>query len=259
MIHRLEGEVVDIAGPDQARLAATVARPQGKMPGKGWPVVAAFHGLTLNRHFFYDLAAPLNGQGIALLAVDFRGHGDSGGNLVDTTLQGQCQDVGALLRALPEIPQLNPQKTGFIGFSMGAVPLLQALKQSAAPLALWAPLLNTVEWCQRRLAGFERVPPDLVRIWNGQLVGAGLFVRAQEFEPKNIAEYWPGPLLVAHALKDKNQRPSESQSLARRRLAMDRPVQAWFPPLSGHLFALPDERAGLLARSCAFFKEHLAS
>ena len=220
--------------------------------------MAAFHGLTLSKEFFKDLAQPLNQKGVALLAVDFRGHGDSPGELFNTTLQAQVQDVAEVRHWLGQQDSLNSKRAGFLAFSMAAVPVLEALKDRppGMPLGLWAPLLNTAEWAARRMRGFQRDGKRVI-FWQGQSVTADLFDHAARLEPRPIADQWRGPLLVCHSTRDRNQIPIESQRLVQRRLASDRAVEYFFARKSHHLFNVEKEREELLEKSSRFFADAL--
>ena len=261
MKRQMEGDPLAIPGPQGCSLSATLSPLAEKASVEtSLPWVIAFHGLTLNRHFFQDLAPVLGRVGIRLLSVDFRGHGDSQGALRDTTLQGQAEDVRAVLRWFQDAGY-GDKPFGFLSFSMGSAGVLQALGDPHLPkakaIALWAPLLNTVEWSQRRLIGFQRIAPQELKFWKGQVVDPSLFESAQSLELDKQADAWEGPLFLAHADQDQNQLPSACRALAARRSAMDKPVEAWFPPKSGHLFAVPSEREELLQRTAAFYQRNL--
>lgn len=82
----------------------------------------------------------LQAQGIGSLAFDFVGHGRSGGALLGSSLASRLAQVDAVLRA----HELDPARTGVIGFSMGGhIAALSAARHRFAACGLVIPAAYT--------------------------------------------------------------------------------------------------------------------
>lgn len=107
-------------------LAGTLTIPEGK--GKH-PAVVLFTGsgtqdrdMTLMGHKpFLVLADHLTRQGFAVLRLDDRGAGKSGGNATMATTQDFTSDAQAAYTFLKTHQSVNPKKVGLLGISEGAL------------------------------------------------------------------------------------------------------------------------------------------
>jgi len=105
-------ETLRIVGP-AGTLAAHLYLPHGAGP---LPAVILCHGLTSCKQNYADLAQFMQGEGFAAMAYDCRGHGESAG-----ALDGLAwQDVGAVVEYLRTRPEVDAQRIGLVGASMGA-------------------------------------------------------------------------------------------------------------------------------------------
>src|SRR4051812_41903308 len=98
-------------------LKGVLHRPAGPGP---FPALACFHGLTLNMGQFTILGRRLADQGIALLRFDASGHGISQGNLEAIDLASLVRDGQKAVAYLESRPEIDPQRLGLVGFSLGA-------------------------------------------------------------------------------------------------------------------------------------------
>ncbi len=93
------------------------------------PAAVLLHGGGQTRHAWKRTAAILAGHGFHALAVDLRGHGDSGWSPGgDYRIDRFAGDVAALCRQLPGKPVL-------IGASLGGISSLIAAGEAPAPIA----------------------------------------------------------------------------------------------------------------------------
>ena len=91
---------------------------------------------------FLVLADDLTRRGIAVLRVDDRGAGSTGGSDLDSTLDDLVQDVLRGLDFLRTRPEINPNKIGLLGHSEGgAIAFLAAAGSDAVAfvVAIGAP------------------------------------------------------------------------------------------------------------------------
>ncbi|MBB6612867.1 alpha/beta fold hydrolase [Pontibacter sp. Tf4] len=107
-------------------LAGTLTMPQGKGP---FPAVVLITGSgpqdrdqTIMGHKpFLVLADHLTRQGFAVLRLDDRGVGKSGGNFATATTDDFTTDIEAAYSYLKNYKGINPKKVGLLGHSEGAL------------------------------------------------------------------------------------------------------------------------------------------
>ncbi len=109
-------EVLTFEGADGLAIAATLTRPGGTGP---FPGVILLHMLGSERGVWADvgLVEALAGAGYAVLAVDMRGHGETGG-AADWTLA--ADDLGRVWDAFVALDSVDDARTAVIGASIGA-------------------------------------------------------------------------------------------------------------------------------------------
>ncbi|GAB4227176.1 MAG: alpha/beta fold hydrolase [Chlamydiales bacterium] len=116
------------------------------------PVVLICHGFagtkTGRRRHYVRLAQSLAKAGIATLRFDFRGNGDSEGEMSELTLEGEVSDALAALKVIEMDKNLDSERIGILGRSLGgAVSVLTAQRYEAIKsMVLWAPLFSSEKW-----------------------------------------------------------------------------------------------------------------
>lgn len=127
---------------DQVTVAATYER--GSDPGS--PLVVMLHGFSSGRNNSTNLALlpTVRRLGLASLRFDFRGCGDSAGDLASTTISTGLLDAkAALARSMDESGPGEPNAIVFVGSSFGAsVALAMTAELRPAALLLKAPLFD---------------------------------------------------------------------------------------------------------------------
>lgn len=108
----LDHESVVLTTADGVQLAAWY------VPGANGAGVVVLHGSGSTRSSVLDQAAVLARNGYAVLLVDARGHGDSGGTAMDFGWYGDL-DVVAGTQYLASRPEIDDGRIGVVGFSMG--------------------------------------------------------------------------------------------------------------------------------------------
>jgi uncharacterized protein len=116
----LDHEDVVLRTDDDVALAAWY------VPSANRAAVALLHGAGSTRSDVLDEAAMLAGAGFGVLMVDARGHGDSGGRAMDFGWYGDS-DVAAATAFLAARPDVDPERIGVVGLSMGAEEALGAI------------------------------------------------------------------------------------------------------------------------------------
>lgn len=98
---------------DDIELAAHLYLPQGKAEWS--PGIVLCHGFGSSKERHTEFGAMATQAGFAMLIMDLRGHGESGGE-VDANI---FNDVAAALLYLQNRPEVNPMNISIRGSSMG--------------------------------------------------------------------------------------------------------------------------------------------
>ncbi len=135
---------------DGVSLAATLYTPDGAPPAGGWPAVLMLHGLGGNRSSMNAVAeAHLVPYGYAVLTVDARGHGSSGGQ---SSLVGprEVADYASALSWFRLRPGVSDVKVGAFGVSLGGGSVWKLLTApgtrlaAAVPVTTWTSLYDSL-------------------------------------------------------------------------------------------------------------------
>ena len=101
-------------------ISATLVQPAAEGPV---PAVLMLHGFGSSKdevgNMYKNLAAALGEQGIASLRIDFRGWGESAGEMVESTVDGMVEDAATAYAYLTALDCVDPERIGVIGFSLG--------------------------------------------------------------------------------------------------------------------------------------------
>ena len=125
----LEFRDVTLTAPDGLTLAAWY------VPSSNRAAVVLLHGAGSTRANVLAHARVLSGAGYGVLLLDARGHGNSAGHAMDFGWFGD-DDIRAATTFLEEQPDVDPQRIGAVGLSMGgeeavgaaaSVPAIQAV------------------------------------------------------------------------------------------------------------------------------------
>ena len=102
-------------------IKGTLAVPDGSATGQA---VVMLHGFGSSRDevggLFAQQAEALAAEGIVSLRIDFRGYGESAGDMADTTLEGMIADAASARSYLTSVEGVDPARIGVIGYSFGA-------------------------------------------------------------------------------------------------------------------------------------------
>lgn len=88
------------------------------LPSKNGAAIVLRHGAGSTAADTVAHARVLHDAGYGVLSTDARGHGDSGGQGMDLGWYGES-DIEAALDALAERPEIDPDRIGLVGLSMG--------------------------------------------------------------------------------------------------------------------------------------------
>ncbi|MBV9884116.1 MAG: alpha/beta fold hydrolase [Sphingomonadaceae bacterium] len=198
------------------------------------PAILLLHGIDSSRASFAGHAAWLNGLGYAVLAIDFRGHGESGAAFRSFGLY-EARDAAA---ALAFLRAGNPgRRVGLIGISLGGA---AALLGEDGPLPVQAMVLQAV-YPDLRDAIFNRIAqrtgPALAMIGEPLLSYQSWLrygVPPDRLAPAEAIRLYHGPLLVIGGGADLSTPPDETRRLYD---AAPGPKELWLLDGLGHAAA----------------------
>jgi predicted acyl esterase len=135
----------DLAIPmdDGVSIAATLYLPDGSPPAGGWPALVFLHGLSGDRQSMNALVEGYGfaGLGYAVLTLDARGHGQSGG-LVGIDGPREVADTRAVRDWLAARADVSDTKIGAWGLSYGGGAILNSLVAGVP----WAAVVTVESW-----------------------------------------------------------------------------------------------------------------
>lgn len=155
----------------------------GQTPG---PAVLVLHGNGGNVSSRAEMVRRLSQAGFSTLVVDYRGYGRSDPPGQRLTRDLLLTDAEAALRYLRVRPEVDDQRIGLVGSSLGVVFATALGAQNPDVRALVA---------MSGFATWQGVAHDLVPVVGGALVPPGL-------DPAELASHLSMPLLILHSAED---------------------------------------------------------
>jgi pimeloyl-ACP methyl ester carboxylesterase len=238
------------------------------IPLKGWRMelpggqakhtILMLHGSnsTKDNYISMEVARALAQHGYDLFTFDFRGHGESGGEL--TSLGAwETRDVAG---ALAYLKTQGVTEVGVIGYSMGAAtallsapdhPEIRAIVSDSA----FARLMTIVEQEGARTNPFAPLFNPGVILMSKLMYGLDLL----QNEPKRaIAQLGNLPVLLIHSTGDNLIPVSEAYEL--QHAGANNPnLELWVAQGKGHVSAFADNKEEYLKRVVGFFDKWLAT
>ncbi|HKP51231.1 MAG TPA: alpha/beta fold hydrolase [Chloroflexia bacterium] len=238
------------------------------IPLKGWRMelpdgqakhtILILHGSNSTKDNFIsmEVARALVQNGYDVFSFDFRGHGESGGEL--TSLGSwETRDVAG---ALAYLKAQSVTEVGVIGYSMGAVTALLAAPDHPEMRAIvsdsaFARLMTIVEQEGMRTNPLAPLFNPGVILMSKLMYGLDLL----QNEPKRaISQLRDRPLLLIHSTGDNLIPVSEAYELQRAG-ASNPNLELWVAQGKGHVSALADNKDEYQERVLGFFDKWLAT
>jgi alpha-beta hydrolase superfamily lysophospholipase len=271
-------------------IAGVLFLPGGQGP---FPALVVSHGYMDFKENYFELCEHLAQRGIASLAVDMHGHGESGGERYHIHLDEWVADVRAALDALQAHPSIAPESLGAFGLSSGGTAVLEtALKDPRirALITLDATVRPFLSFPERIGMGFLSVLGRIKRFLTGRdlrisLVGEIAKVEAAHDPEVNekwgsnprVVEMWssfpfPGseaslnvdtltrvhriaaPTLVLHGAQDKVDTPQSARMLFD---ALTCTRELYIIEGNGHLGHLDRNRQAVMDLTAGWALSHL--
>lgn len=198
-------------GENAVDMYATVTLPAAVQRGDGMGLVVMCHGFTGDRTgdgHFAPLAKRLAQNGIASVALDFAGNGQSQEPFTEYTLEHMTQDVQAAIHYMNSHYTVG-DKLGLLGHSMGGRLVTLMLDDTVDAAALWSPAnhegLESLEFLSHDTDVLEALRQEVkqrgdaeVSGWN-VTIGEDFVEEMLRWDPLEKLESYQGALLIAFA------------------------------------------------------------
>jgi fermentation-respiration switch protein FrsA (DUF1100 family) len=201
------------------------------LPSRNGAAIIAGHGIGGSR--LLEPAEVLARHGYGVLAFDWRAHGESDGELC-TFGYYEVRDVEGALAWLREQPDVDPERIGMLGESMGAVTAIRAAAmlpgiQAVVADSAFADLEEAIGnvWRDTGLPAFPFVP---LQIALGEWL-TGLKLDAMQ-PLEDVGAISPRPILILAGGQDPITGPEAGQRYYE---AAGEPKELWFEPDMEHV------------------------
>lgn len=197
---------------ERGSIHATLTTPAN---AENMPAVVICHGFTGNRQLdghAKPLAKTLAQHGIASIAIDFAGSGESEEPFTAYTPANMRDDITSAITYLTDTVGADPERIGLLGHSMGGRMAALRLREDIAAAALWSPAanigLNGLEFLDHdpdgrlalREAAAETGTLELPQ-WNTE-ISTEFIEQMSDSDPWEKIRGYEGALLVAFAAGD---------------------------------------------------------
>ena len=220
-------------------------------------VVFVQHGYGTCRADPLHLAALIYRGGYAVVSVDFRGHGESGGRC--SFGQGERLDLRAALDAIAADPRLQYLPVGYFGISMGAAigilmtaeePRLRAIVSDSS-YARFGPMVSRYQWLAYYL-------PEVPFGWiTRACVSLRLGAWDRSLDPVHaIGKIAPRAVLIIHGDADASIPVRHARELY---AAARDPKELWVIPGAAHVSGLYHAETEYAQRVLGFFARNLGA
>jgi dipeptidyl aminopeptidase/acylaminoacyl peptidase len=229
--YQADYETISFVSADGVHLKGWLVKPPHSRAK--FPAIIICHGVGANKSDFTEFAVSLAKRGYYVLLFDFRAHGESGGGRTSLGYHEQ-KDILAALSILKSREEIDLDRIGIYGFSMGGATAILAAAQSGTFSAIVTDSAFTSLKDQSRTAvtSFYHLPsfPFL----HLATIGYELYfrTRVENIAPVNvIAKISPIPILIIAGEGDKLIPAENGQQLF---AAAGEPKELWIIPVSYH-------------------------
>jgi len=224
-------EDVSFITKDGLTLAGWLIKPNRS--GKKWPAIIICHGLGANKSDFTDLAVFLTRRGYLVLTFDFRAHGDSEGSRTSLGYHEQ-KDVSAALHYLSSRPEVDQDRIGIFGFSLGGSTAIVTAAETRkfGALAADSAFTSLRDQARQTITGYYHLPA--FPFVNIAVLGYELYfqTKVRNIDPESIiGSISPVPVLIIAGEGDDMIPAENGRKLYQ---AAQEPKELWVIPVGGH-------------------------
>ncbi len=228
------------------------------IPSQNGAAVIAQHGYLSDRSGMLPEADMLVRHGYGVIMVDLRAHGNSDGELI-TFGKREVLDVEAAYEYLLNRPEVDPERIGALGSSMGASIVLLYTAQNPEIKAVvadsaFSSMRDTIE---TSIAFFTGLPPfpfaPMIVFFAERETGYSIDEVAAV---DHIGEISPRPVFLMQGGADTIISADSGQRLYD---AAGRPKELWFDPVLEHVQFVTEYPSEFEQRVVEFFDQYLLS
>lgn len=226
------------------------------IPGSNGALILAQHGYKSSRGEMLSRAAMLHRHGYGVLITSVRAHDGSDGERISFGHE-EMKDLDAWYRYAVQLPDVDAQRIGIVGSSMGGSLVIQYAAQNPALKAViadsaFASLDDVVGTAVTYFTGLPRFPfaPVIVRWaeWEGGFSASEIDAR------RWIHALSPRPILILQGGADAVIPTDSGQKLY---AAAGSPKELWYEPAFGHTEFTKKKPEEYERRMVAFFDAYL--
>lgn len=226
-------------------------------PGRTQAAIVLVHGYGGNQDEMLPVADALHQAGFSVFTYDQRGCGGSSG---DVTFGGREQDdLASVVDYLASRPDVDGERLGAFGFSMGGSTALMAAAQdprikAVAADSAWS---DVRRWLRPSVAAVVTRPRDRFNALSLKLAEMRTGVDLDDLRPVDVVDRLsPRPLLLIHGTADDVVVPSESEL---NYAAANEPKELVLVPDAAHGDTIAPGDASMHAKVRGFFERALVS
>jgi uncharacterized protein len=223
--------------------------------GRTRATIVLSHGYGGNQDELLPAADTLHQAGFTVFTYDLRGCGRSEGRVTFGALERD--DLSSVVDYLSSRPDVDPERIGALGFSMGAATTVMAAARDARIKAVvddsgWS---HVYHWLKPSLRRTLTHPSDQFSVLSLKLVELRTGVRLSKLRPsRDVGRLSPRPLLIIHGANDDVVPPGDSEELFE---AAGEPKELWRVPGAIHGDTLSPGGPTSSHRVVQFFQEAL--
>jgi len=226
------------------------------VPSENGAVIMAQHGLKSNRAALLEEAEMLHDHGYGVLITSVRAHDESDGELISFGYH-EMKDWEAWYQFLMQRDEIDPEKVGILGTSMGATQAIQyaSLNKDIGAVVAHSPFSSIDDTVAVSVTAFTGLPPfpfaPMIVFWAEQELG---FDSAEIDAKLWVDDISPRPIFILQAGQDTVVSVESGELLYN---AAGEPRELWFEHDLGHASfdsELPEE---FEARVVGFFDQYL--
>lgn len=227
------------------------------------PGVVLCHGFTGNKaeshRLFVHLARTLAKAGFYVLRFDFRGSGDSGGQFIDMTVEGEISDATAAWRWMLEHTDVDPDRLALLGFSLGGcVAAYVAAEVQPAALVLWSAVGEPVKVFTIKTS-YEAMLAQVRNVGylplSGWQVGQRFVEEMPTLEPLVKVAQYTGPGLFIHGSGDQSVSFENSHLFYQNAGGVE--TELHIIEEADHTYTKQEWEEALLAKTVTWLSKHL--
>jgi len=227
------------------------------LPSKNGAALIVQHGYKDSRDLMLKVSALFNQHGYGVLIDAVRAHDGSEGELI-TFGHNEMKDLDAFYRYLAARPDVDPNRIGMFGVSMGGSLTIQYAAENPAVRAVavdcaFSSMTDTVATSVTFFTGLPAFPfAPMILFWSERLGG----FRAQDIDAKLwIGRISPRPVLLMQGGADVVVSPESGRKLYE---AAREPKELWFDPALGHVQFFAKHADEFERRVVGFYDHYLA-